>query len=62
MDDLNTVSNERGAAFSRDGQYLYFSSDREDGAGGYDIYVARLKDNIWSEAERLGDAVNSPRN
>ena len=59
MTHLNTDGNERGAAFSRDGKYLYFSSDREGGAGGYDIYVSRFDGSTWTAVERLGDAINS---
>ncbi len=59
--DLNTESNERGAAFSRDGIYLFFSSDRKGGAGGYDIYVARFDGENWTGVERLSDSVNSPK-
>jgi hypothetical protein len=59
--DLNTDGNERGAAFSRDGKYLYFSSDRDGGAGGYDIYVARFNGRTWTAVERLGDAINSSK-
>ena len=61
MTDLNTSGDERGAAFSRDGQYLYFSSNREGGAGGYDIYVARKSGKSWTGIARLGDSVNSDR-
>jgi len=56
---LNTSANERGAAFSRDGQYLFFSSDRTGGAGGYDLYVARFNEGEWMAVERLADNVNS---
>ena len=59
MSELNTSGDEGGAAFSRDGQYLYFTSNREGGAGGYDIYVARNKGQTWTAIERLGDTVNS---
>lgn len=62
MAELNTTSNERGAAFSRDGQYLYFSSDRDGGAGGYDIYVARAQAEKWTGVERLGESVNTASN
>jgi hypothetical protein len=62
MADLNSKSNERGPAFSRDGKYLYFCSDRADSAGGYDIYVARRDSDNWTAVERLGDSVNSPQN
>ena len=60
MSALNTDKDERGAAFSRDGRYLYFCSNREGGAGGYDIYVAHSNADTWTEIERLGDSVNSP--
>ena len=62
MVDLNTRSNERGAAFSRDGKYLYFSSDRDGGAGGYDLYVARNDGNKWAAVTSLGNTINSARN
>ncbi len=62
MVGLNTRSNERGAAFSRDGKYLYFSSDRAGGAGGYDLYVARNDGNKWTAVTSLGNTINSARN
>jgi hypothetical protein len=62
MVDLNTSADERGAAFSRDGRHLYFSSDRQGGAGGYDIYVARKSGRSWTGIARLGDSVNSEWN
>ena len=62
MTALNTSSDERGAAFSRDGQHLYFSSNREGGSGGYDIYVARKDGKNWTAIERLGDSINSAKN
>ena len=60
--DLNTRSNEREAAFSRDGNYLYFSSDRAGGAGGYDLYVARNNGNKWTAVTPLGSSINSAKN
>ncbi|MCH2065522.1 MAG: hypothetical protein MK194_17565, partial [Roseibacillus sp.] len=57
---LNTESNEQGPAFSRDGKYLYFSSDREGGQGGADIYVARWSGQEWTGVEALGTSINSP--
>jgi hypothetical protein len=62
MDDLNSEYNERGAAFSRDGRYLYFASDRVGGLGGYDLYVALAGDETWAGVEHLGDTVNSSEN
>jgi Tol biopolymer transport system component len=59
MVSLNGKSNERGPAFSRDGKFLYFSSDREGGQGGYDLYVARRQGDGWSVPEPLGLDVNT---
>ncbi|SVE37687.1 uncharacterized protein METZ01_LOCUS490541, partial [marine metagenome] len=56
---LNSSANDRGPAFSRDGEYLYFASDREGGKGGYDLYVARKNGEGWSAAESLGETVNT---
>ncbi len=56
---LNSSFNDRGPAFSRDGEYLYFASDRDGGKGGYDLYVARQNAEGWSAAESLGEAVNT---
>ena len=58
LKSLNTESNERGPAFSRDGRYLYFSSDREGGAGGYDLYVALPDGKDW-KVQSLGNDLNS---
>ena len=60
--NLNTRSNEREAAFSRDGKYLYFSSDRAGGPGGYDLFVARNNGSKWTAATRLGPSINSAKN
>lgn len=43
---LNSKFNEISPAFSGDGQFLYFSTDRPGGCGGYDIWVSR-----WDGAE-----------
>ena len=51
--ELNSEKNERGPAFSRDGKFLYFSSDMEGGNGGYDIYVSRNEGTSWSAAKLL---------
>ncbi|MFP6900237.1 MAG: hypothetical protein VCA36_04805, partial [Opitutales bacterium] len=59
---LNSISNDRGPAFSPDGEHLYFASDREGGQGGYDLYVARKDGEGWGAAEPLGDEVNTEKN
>jgi hypothetical protein len=59
---LNSEANERGPAFSRDGEHLYFASDREDGKGGYDIYVSRRDGDSWSAVDSVGEGVNTAGN
>lgn len=55
-----TKSNEIAAALSNDGRRIYFSSDREGGMGGFDIWVVRrLPTGEWSEAENLGSTINT---
>jgi hypothetical protein len=57
---LNSKFNERSPAFSRDGQYLFFSTDRPGGMGGYDIWVARWDGAEFAWPQPLGRMVNSP--
>lgn len=40
VSELNTERRETGIAISGDGLRIWFSSDREGGAGGLDVYVA----------------------
>ncbi|WP_461099744.1 OmpA family protein [Spirosoma luteolum] len=47
---------------TRDGQLLYFVSDKPGGYGGTDLYVSRLVNGRWGEAVNLGEAVNSRGN
>ena len=47
-------------SFSPDGNALYFASDRPDGFGGFDIYVAYKSGDSWSAPQNLGPVVNSP--
>ena len=46
-------------ALSRDGQSLYFVSDRPGGRGGTDVYVARFDNGTWSQPLNLGPQVNT---
>ena len=57
--ELNSQKSERGPAFSRDGNFLYFSSNREGGKGGYDIYVSRNEGTRWSTAQLLNETINT---
>ena len=46
-----------------DGQTIYFSSNREGGLGGYDLYkINMLEDGKWSEPINLGEPINTAGN
>ncbi|MEZ6233493.1 MAG: hypothetical protein R3B68_04830 [Phycisphaerales bacterium] len=59
---LCTDANEGTPAVSPAGDFLYFASDRAGGAGGLDIYRARLRDGVAPRAEALGWPINTPAN
>ena len=49
-------------SISKDNNKLYFSSNKPNGEGGFDIYVSiRLKDS-WSEPYNLGKSINTDEN
>ena len=65
MDDQinNDYSVEPSASISLYGDVFYFSSNREGGYGGFDIYrVVRLPNGDWSLPLNLGDKINTPFN
>lgn len=56
-------SNETHASLSPDGNTIYFTSDRDGGFGGLDIYKStRNEKGKWSDAENLGPKINTPFN
>ncbi len=58
--NINSSGRETHASLSADGRFLYFTSDRNGGYGGTDIYVSeRQPDGTWGEAKNLGYGVNS---
>ncbi len=62
----NTINDkkakENSATISNDGQTLYFTSDRENGYGGSDIYVSTKDANgKWQAAKNIGIVLNSPK-
>jgi hypothetical protein len=59
LGSLNSSSNEFEAAISRDGAYCFFTSDREGGAGGSDIWLARRAGHGWDGIVCLSNGVNS---
>jgi hypothetical protein len=60
---INTGSNERSPALSRDGHYLFFASSRPGGLGGLDVYVSyrqHVDDDLgWEAPVNLGAPLNS---
>ena len=58
--NINTKYYESHAAISVDEQKLYFTSNREGGFGGLDIYVSE-KDNLgdWGPPINLGNTINT---
>ncbi|TAG57210.1 MAG: hypothetical protein EAZ27_03385, partial [Cytophagales bacterium] len=58
--NINTKYRELSVTISQDGKSLYFSSNREGGFGGLDLYRSRLDENQkWGTPENLGSAVNT---
>jgi len=59
-ENINSPFLESSTSLSGDLNTLYFSSNREGGFGGKDIYMSRkLADGEWGEAENLGHNVNT---
>lgn len=57
---INTENSELGVSVSKDGKWLYFSSNRKGGKGGMDIYrAAILQNGSFGPPENLGEAVNT---
>ncbi|MEN8204244.1 MAG: hypothetical protein ABFS28_16735, partial [Bacteroidota bacterium] len=60
---ISTKYWESHASFSKDGQSLYFTSNRKGGHGGLDIYKSeRQPDGKWGIPENLGPVINSRYN
>lgn len=55
LDALNTEQRETGIALSADGLRLWFSSDRDGGQGGLDVYLSArsARSEAWSAPERV---------
>ena len=57
---INTEQWESQPCLSPDKRDLYFTSKRQGGYGGSDIYVSRLQtDGMWSTPENLGPTINT---
>jgi tetratricopeptide (TPR) repeat protein len=61
--NINTKYWESHASLSKDGKTLYFTSNREGGYGGLDIYKSeRTRGGDWGPAINLGPVINSKYN
>lgn len=57
---ITSLYDELGPELSRDGQTLYFASNRPGGLGGFDIWVSQREGNHWREPLNLGPSINTP--
>lgn len=57
---VNSDKDEFAPMLARDGRRLLFSSDREGGAGGHDLYMARRGPGGFSHASALVNGLNTP--
>ena len=50
---INTSANELTPFYNQYDKMLYFSSDKREGLGGFDIYKAKGKLNLWEEPKNV---------
>lgn len=53
MGRVSTRADEAGATVSADGRLIVFASNREGGAGGWDLWQAQLEDKRWGQPQPL---------
>ncbi|MFW6248980.1 MAG: TolB family protein, partial [Bacteroidota bacterium] len=57
---INTKYWESHASITRDGKTLFFTSNRDGGYGGLDIYISQKnEDDEWGDPENCGPVINS---
>jgi len=60
---VNSPYGDHSSAFSEDGHWMYFASDRPGGCGSYDLYVSYREDTsdhlAWGAPKHLGCTVNT---
>ncbi|MBM3428117.1 MAG: hypothetical protein FJX95_04980 [Bacteroidetes bacterium] len=60
---INSSFQEMDMTVTPDGKTIYFSSNRPNGLGGFDLYRSNLQKNReWSEPENLGELINTKYN
>lgn len=59
-ENINSSDNEKYASISPDGKTLYFTSNRSNSRGGYDIYYSVKGDKgEWTKAQNMGKTINT---
>ena len=58
--ELNTEFDEGQMTLTPRGDFLYFSSNREGGHGGFDLYRTRILDGQFVEIQNIGGPINTP--
>jgi tetratricopeptide (TPR) repeat protein len=57
---INSAKNENSASISNDGKTLYFSSNRNESRGGFDIYRSfKNAKGEWGKPENIGKTINT---
>lgn len=60
--NVNSRSWDSQPSLSADGRILFFSSNRNGGFGGNDIWYSYMQnDGTWAEAKNLGGVINTPK-
>jgi len=58
-DAINTEENEFEPYIASDQSYLIFMAKRKSGLGAGDLYISYFLDGKWTQAENLGEPINS---
>lgn len=59
-DAVNSEGSEIDVYVDPEERYIIFVSYRDGGQGRGDLYISYNRDGVWTKAENLGDAVNTP--
>jgi len=57
--NINSIAWESHAAISPNGNELYFTSERDGGFGGLDIYISKMENGDWGPAKNIGSTINT---
>jgi hypothetical protein len=59
LDEVNSLYSDASPSINREGNSLYFHSNRPGGFGKEDLYISKRIGNNWSAPENLGLVINS---